>query len=338
MYCTYTVCFSSNSKYVLHTLWWKELLTTNAGMSALGMPGWLHKVSKPSAELGSDPGRCHTRRIAEYLPPACAPGPEETYRPYVRRKYTQRSTHSNWEVKIMTREQRRHTSGILLHLSLTSLTSGSLEKSHCFSWAPRHSESSWESMKWSTAIVKLRMYDASDVTSSNFAWVEQDTVVQLHRLAKSCGSPAENLIMWNSLFTSCNFLSSLLKLSSWPLVRTSGMSCHSAKADPRDERKELDGDRLDGDGVPSDPSSLSPSSSVPGSFPCCLWISLLMATSLYSWYRIATGGSRSDTKTCKQGKRWLQVNTRNTKYYWCNSNSLGKKNTSGELTTWQKPW
>lgn len=65
------------------------------------------------------------------------------------------------------------------------------------------------------------------------------------------------------------------------------MSCHRAKADPRDERKELDGDRLEGDGVPSDPSSLSPSSSVPGSFPCCLWISLLMATSLYSWYRIA---------------------------------------------------
>lgn len=94
---------------------------------------------------------------------------------------------------------------------------------------------------------------------------------------------------WNSTITSCNFLSSLLKLSSWPLLRTSGMSCHRAKAEPRDERKELDGERLDGDGVPSDPSSLSPSSSWPGSFPCCLWISLLMATSLYSWYRIAAG-------------------------------------------------
>lgn len=82
--------------------------------------------------------------------------------------------------------------------------------------------------------------------------------------------------------TSCSFLSSLLKLSSWPLLRTSGMSCHRAKAEPRDERKEPVGDRLDGDGVPSDPSSLSPSSSWPGSFPCCLWISLLMATSLYS--------------------------------------------------------
>lgn len=67
------------------------------------------------------------------------------------------------------------------------------------------------------------------------------------------------------------------------------MSCHRAKAEPRDERKELDGDRLDGDGVPSDPSSLSPSSSWPGSFPCCRWISLLMATSLYSWYKIAAG-------------------------------------------------
>lgn len=91
----------------------------------------------------------------------------------------------------------------------------------------------------------------------------------------------------NILLTSCNFLSSLLKLSSCPLLRTSGISCHSAKAEPRDERKELDGDRFDGDGIPSEPSSLSPSSSVPGSFPCCLWISLLMATSLYSWYRIA---------------------------------------------------
>lgn len=69
------------------------------------------------------------------------------------------------------------------------------------------------------------------------------------------------------------------------------MSCQRAKAEPRDERKELDGDRLDGDGDPSDPSSLRPSSSVPGSFPCCLWISLLMATSLYSWYRMAAEDS-----------------------------------------------
>lgn len=98
-----------------------------------------------------------------------------------------------------------------------------------------------------------------------------------------------NRCNWNGPITSCSFLSSLLKLSSWPLLRTSGMSCHRAKAEPRDERKELDGDRLDGDGVPSDPSSLSPSSSWPGSFPCCLWISLLIATSLYSWYRIAAG-------------------------------------------------
>ena len=97
--------------------------------------------------------------------------------------------------------------------------------------------------------------------------------------------------IWNVCLTSCNFLSSLLKLSSWPLVRTSGMSCQSAKAEPRDERKELDGERLEGDGVPSEPSSLSPSSSVPGSFPCCRWISLLMATSLYSWYRIAAGNN-----------------------------------------------
>lgn len=108
--------------------------------------------------------------------------------------------------------------------------------------------------------------------------------------------------IWNTSLTSCNFLSSLLKLSSWPLVRTSGMSCHSAKAEPRDERKELDGDRLEGDGLPSDPSSLSPSSSVPGSFPCCLWISLLMATSLYSWYRMAAGSKESK-------KRILQENT-----------------------------
>lgn len=98
-----------------------------------------------------------------------------------------------------------------------------------------------------------------------------------------------NRCNWNGPITSWSFLSSLLKLSSWPLLRTSGMSCHRAKAEPRDERKELDGDRLDGDGVPSDPFSLSPSSSWPGSFPCCLWISLLIATSLYSWYRIAAG-------------------------------------------------
>lgn len=107
-------------------------------------------------------------------------------------------------------------------------------------------------------------------------------------------------IIWNILVTSCNFLSSLLKLSSWPLVRTSGMSCHKAKAEPRDERKELDGDRLEGDRLPSEPSSLSPSSSVPGSFPCCLWISLLMATSLYSWYRIAVRHIESEKECFRQ--------------------------------------
>ena len=111
-------------------------------------------------------------------------------------------------------------------------------------------------------------------------------------------------------FTSCSFLSSLLKLSSCPLVRTSGMSCHRAKAEPRDERKELEGDRLEGDGQPSDPSPFSPSSSVPGSFPCCLWISRLMATSLYSWYRIA-GGSRDDDKqTRKSDGQELKIRTK----------------------------
>lgn len=132
---------------------------------------------------------------------------------------------------------------------------------------------------------------------------QQSTVPEL---AESGGIPKEtpattSYEIWNVSFTSCNFLSSLLKLSSWPLLRTSGMSCHSAKAEPRDERKELDGDRLEGEGVPSDSSSLSPSSSVPGSFPCCLWISLLMATSLYSWYRIAEGNIESE-KGCNAMK------------------------------------
>jgi len=49
------------------------------------------------------------------------------------------------------------------------LTSGSLEKSHCLSWAPRHSASSGDVMKWSTAMLRLRMYEASDVTNSNLA-------------------------------------------------------------------------------------------------------------------------------------------------------------------------
>ncbi len=48
-------------------------------MSVPGKPGWLHKVNKPFAEPGSVPGRCHTHQNAECLPPACAPGPEETY-------------------------------------------------------------------------------------------------------------------------------------------------------------------------------------------------------------------------------------------------------------------
>lgn len=85
------------------------------------------------------------------------------------------------------------------------------------------------------------------------------------------------------------------------------MSCHSAKAEPREERKELDGDRFDGDGVPSEPSSLRLSSSVPGSFPCCLWISLLMATSLYSWYRIASGAKeRTRQKVLREKSHRIQ--------------------------------
>lgn len=95
------------------------------------------------------------------------------------------------------------------------------------------------------------------------------------------------------------------------------MSCQSAKAEPRDERKELDGDKLEGDGDPSDPSSLSPSSSVPGSFPCCLWISLLIATSLYSWYRMAA----EDIDGIKQSLNW----------------SVRLTKTLGKLTARQKP-
>jgi len=58
---------------------------------------------------------------------------------------------------------------IFIHLSLTSFTSGSLEKSHCLSCIPRLSHNSGDIIKWSTAIDKLRMYEASDVTNSNLA-------------------------------------------------------------------------------------------------------------------------------------------------------------------------
>lgn len=147
-------------------------------MSVPGKPGWLHKVNKPFAEPDNVLGQCRTHQNGECLPPICAPDPGETYRQPVSRKHTQRKRHDNWDVKTKTWWTQRCIFSISLHLSLTSLTSGSLEKSHCLSWAPRHSASSCDNMKWSTAIVKLRMYEASDVTSSNFAWVVDDTACQ----------------------------------------------------------------------------------------------------------------------------------------------------------------
>lgn len=81
---------------------WKWLLTANAGMSAPGKPGWLHKANKPSAEPDNVLGRCRTRRNAECPPPACAPGPGETYSQPVSRRYAQRRRHDNWDSKTTT--------------------------------------------------------------------------------------------------------------------------------------------------------------------------------------------------------------------------------------------
>lgn len=148
------------------------MLTVNAGRSAPGKPGWLHKVNKLFSETGSDPGQCHTHQTEECLPPACALDPEETC--------AQQRRHPGWDVRTQTWGQERLVGCLSLHLSLTSLTSDSLEKSHCLSWAPRHSPSSWDSMKWSTTIVRLRMYEASDVTSSNFAWIRRGVIFQLY--------------------------------------------------------------------------------------------------------------------------------------------------------------
>ena len=55
-------------------------------MSVPDKPGWLRKVSKPVAELGSVLGQCRTHQNGEYPPPICAPGPAETYRQPVSRK------------------------------------------------------------------------------------------------------------------------------------------------------------------------------------------------------------------------------------------------------------
>lgn len=111
--------------------------------------------------------------------------------------------------------------------------------------------------------------------------------------------------LWVLRLTSCSLRSSLLKLSSSSLVRTSGMSCHSENAEPRDERKELDGDRLLGDGV-----SPVRSSSVPGSAPCWRWISRLMATSLYSWYRMAGKEAERERRRQKRRERHIERDRR----------------------------
>lgn len=53
----------------------KELLTANAGRSALGRPGWLRRASTPYAGLSSDSGQCHKRQNAGCPPPGGAPDP-----------------------------------------------------------------------------------------------------------------------------------------------------------------------------------------------------------------------------------------------------------------------
>lgn len=55
-------------------------------MSVPGMPGWLHKVNKPSAEPDNVLGQCHTHQNEECLLPTYALGPVETYKQPASRK------------------------------------------------------------------------------------------------------------------------------------------------------------------------------------------------------------------------------------------------------------
>lgn len=55
-------------------------------------------------------------------------------------------------------------------MELTSRTSCNREKSHWCSWLVRVARSCAESWKWSTAMFRLRRYEASDTISSNLAW------------------------------------------------------------------------------------------------------------------------------------------------------------------------
>lgn len=55
-------------------------------MSVPGMPGWSHKVNKPSAELDNVLAQYRTHQNEECLPPTYALGPVETYGQPVCRK------------------------------------------------------------------------------------------------------------------------------------------------------------------------------------------------------------------------------------------------------------
>lgn len=63
----------------------------------------------------------------------------------------------------------RRVAGAGPYMVLTSRTSCKREKSHCWSWLERTARSRAECWKWSTAIFRLRRYEASDTISSNLA-------------------------------------------------------------------------------------------------------------------------------------------------------------------------
>lgn len=168
----------------------KRLFTVAVDRSVPDKLDWWHKADKPSAVQDSGQRQCHTHQNAECPLLIYALDLEETYGHRENWK-GERDKNRDFNCAHLSRRPTLSKTAkivelfIFIYLSLTSFTSGSLEKSHCLSCIPRLSHSSGDIIKWSTAIDKLRMYEASDVTNSNLAWKVKKKIHYLF-FSKTC--------------------------------------------------------------------------------------------------------------------------------------------------------
>lgn len=203
----------------------KRLFTVAVDRSVPDKLDWWHKADKPSAVQDSGQRQCHTRQNAKCPLLTYALDLEETYGHRENWK-RERDKNRDFNCAHLSRSPTLSKTAqivelfLFIYLSLTSFTSGSLEKSHCLSCIPRLSHSSGDIIKWSTAIDKLRMYEASDVTNSNLAWkVKKKKLFLFQQNLLVDKKTKQTFWMWSHLLQFALFIAEVVKLSTGPNVR-----------------------------------------------------------------------------------------------------------------------